>query len=304
MLTLLAILMVPQDQVPAVVKKAELTLASTPEDPAANLVVGKYLAFFRGLYDQAMPHLAKSSDEFLSEVAKRELAGADPVSIGNDWWKGSAEVEVKVMEGLKGISTVSAKKDLASVRGAMKERALHWYAKAWPGIQAPAEREALRAKVLGFLRSPVGKVGALPKQFHDMPGVKNPKGSGADSSLARGRVSLKVAPGASLRAGEFPASPDSKIVLSCYVLSNGTDSLKDTVRVRFFSKKGGITHVGKFATSDHPFWTKLEVEIVAPAGTDHIDLNVFSESTKGELWVDDLSLKIDGKEALQAGSFE
>lgn len=52
------------------VKKAELKLAEKPDDPEANLTLGKYLAFVKGDWEGAIPHLSMGSDAILKAAAE------------------------------------------------------------------------------------------------------------------------------------------------------------------------------------------------------------------------------------------
>ena len=57
----------------AKVQEAQQTLEAQPDDPEANLVLGRYSCFIRGDWETGLPHLARSSDDKLSHVAKMEL---------------------------------------------------------------------------------------------------------------------------------------------------------------------------------------------------------------------------------------
>jgi hypothetical protein len=93
-------------------------LKDKPDDPAANLAVGKYLCFVKGDWAHGGPMLAKSSDPALKKLAERELANpADPAEqreIGDAWW------------------------DLAEATPALHEtlqrRAAYWYRQASPKL--------------------------------------------------------------------------------------------------------------------------------------------------------------------------
>lgn len=54
-------------------------LNKSPNDPAANFVVGSYLCFLRGHWEQGLPYLAKSSDARLKSIAVSELSHASQV---------------------------------------------------------------------------------------------------------------------------------------------------------------------------------------------------------------------------------
>lgn len=66
-------------------------LKANPDDPEASLTVGKYACFFRGLWTENLPLLAKGSDSRLKILAEREIASpSDPeamASIADDWWE-------------------------------------------------------------------------------------------------------------------------------------------------------------------------------------------------------------------------
>ena len=97
-------------------KAAEITLQTSPDDPAANLSVGRYLVA-KGKLDQAIPHFAKGSDPALRAAAEKDVAppkeAADQVQAGNAWWD-AAERE---KEG--------------TFRTAVRERAGKWYESAY-----------------------------------------------------------------------------------------------------------------------------------------------------------------------------
>ena len=89
-------------------REATATLKEKPDDPDANLAVGKYLCLAKGDWDKGLPMLAKGSDEELKTLAEKDIAGADSankrVKLGDDWWRVS------------------------------KERARYWYKQALPGL--------------------------------------------------------------------------------------------------------------------------------------------------------------------------
>ena len=55
------------------VKAAQLTLEKTPDNPAANLVLGKYFSFVKGDWAKGVPMLALGKDEDFSALAKQDL---------------------------------------------------------------------------------------------------------------------------------------------------------------------------------------------------------------------------------------
>lgn len=97
-------------------KEAEATLRTVPEDPAANLALGKYL-LAKGTPERAIPLLAKGSDPALKAAAEKELAapkdGQAQLQAGNAWW----EIAEKEKEG--------------PYRRALQDRARGWYESAY-----------------------------------------------------------------------------------------------------------------------------------------------------------------------------
>ena len=84
------------------------------------------------------------------------------------------------------------------------------------------------------------------------------------------------------------------------MLSDGTDSEADEIR---FYLDGSIS--SKRVPKDTPIWTKISFETDTVGGSfdrGNIEVVVFSKS--GVVFVDDMSVKVDGKEVLQNGGFE
>ena len=76
-----------------------------PDDPAANLTLGKYLCFSRGDWQQGFSRLAKGSDPVLAELASKGLVNPTDAAVqealGDDWWKAS--------EAAKGVAKAEMK---------------------------------------------------------------------------------------------------------------------------------------------------------------------------------------------------
>lgn len=88
------------------------TLQESPGDKEANLEVGRFYAFQLGQWEQALPHLAKSGETDLAELAKADLAeptdAVEQKKLGDRYWS------------------------LGEARGGtegrqLRERARHWY---------------------------------------------------------------------------------------------------------------------------------------------------------------------------------
>jgi len=87
-------------QVRADSAKAREILRTNPDDPEANLVLGKYLALVKQDWDAGLPRLASGSDAALKALAQQELAGPDSldakVALANAWW----DLGEKLKEGM------------------------------------------------------------------------------------------------------------------------------------------------------------------------------------------------------------
>jgi hypothetical protein len=74
----------------AALKNVLQTLATKPEDPAANLEMGQYLCYVKGSWDLGLRFLSTGSDPVLKGLAEKELAnpiaGADKASLADGWW--------------------------------------------------------------------------------------------------------------------------------------------------------------------------------------------------------------------------
>jgi hypothetical protein len=77
---------------PAVAK-----LEKAPNDPDANLAVGRFLCLWRGDWRQGLPLLVKGSDTALKELAAQELSASSDapmqLAMGNAWWDFASKLE-------------------------------------------------------------------------------------------------------------------------------------------------------------------------------------------------------------------
>jgi hypothetical protein len=96
-------------------------LARDPEDAGANLKVGRFRCLYQDDWDEALPRLARGSDEVLRTLAQKDLANpAEPEArkeLGDGWWAAGER-----------------EKDSRPGRLAFGRRALHWYALALPKL--------------------------------------------------------------------------------------------------------------------------------------------------------------------------
>ncbi len=137
----------------AATEGALATLQASPEDPQANLAVGKYYCFFKGDWDRGLRPLASGSDEHLKKLAAGEqgdVSTADAqVAMGNGWW------------------------DLASAsEGVVKEqllrRAAYWYRRALPGLKG-LEKDRVAKRLAGAPEAVAFVPPSAPKEHVPQP---------------------------------------------------------------------------------------------------------------------------------------
>ncbi len=85
-------------------KLAEERLQTDPENPAANIAWGKYLCFFRGEWEQGLPHLAKGNDAALKTAATEDMKAPtkaeEQIAIGDLWWDAAEATKTSDKHGM------------------------------------------------------------------------------------------------------------------------------------------------------------------------------------------------------------
>jgi WD40 repeat protein len=152
-------------------------LKATPDDPDANLVVGKFRCFVQGRWADGMKLLAKGSSPTLKQVAELELAapasGPADVKVADAWW-----------------DIAQAAPD--AEKRAAEARARYWYVRAVPGLMGLA-----RAKV-------EGRLGFTHNNTEYKPGLLT-EFSSKQASVLKGKKA-RIDPVIDFSAGEFAAS--------------------------------------------------------------------------------------------------
>jgi uncharacterized protein (TIGR03067 family) len=108
----------------AQVKEYADALKKDPNDPKANLEMGKYLCLLRGNWDKGLPLLARGSDEDLKALAKKDLqrprSSKTQTAVADAWWLRS-----------------EAEKDPVKLN--FQGRAVYWYEQALPDLTGIAK---------------------------------------------------------------------------------------------------------------------------------------------------------------------
>lgn len=107
------------------------TLRTSPDDPAANSAVGRYLCLVKGDWTAGVPYLLRCSDEKLRQLAELERqadqGGKSLLALADGWWA--------VGESESGLAKANARR-----------RAADWYLLALPdldGLRAAAARKRI-----------------------------------------------------------------------------------------------------------------------------------------------------------------
>ena len=103
------------------VARAANYLKDHPDDPRANLTVGRFLCFFRDMWGEGLPLLAKGSDKTLADLANKDISHPAntlaQMQLADTWW------------------SLPDSKD--APRKQSRQRAAHWYEQALPQLTDP-----------------------------------------------------------------------------------------------------------------------------------------------------------------------
>jgi hypothetical protein len=107
---------------------ARAALESDASNPEANLAVGRFLAFTKGDWHQAIPYLALGSDAQLKDLARQELQSpaspADQLKLGEQWWDLAETIEDP------------------EAANRVRARAAEWYSNALPRLTGLTKAKA------------------------------------------------------------------------------------------------------------------------------------------------------------------
>lgn len=278
--------------------KALEKLDKNPDDPEANLVAGKYKAFVLGDYKEGMAFLVKSSDKTLKTLAEHELdpkhtvSGLQKVGMGDEW-------------------VLAARKFPALFR-IFYDRASHWYIAGWPELgDFWKEKTREQGLKLAAARPSGGPRKAIPSKWTTNAGAA----TALDGTIARtGSYSIKLPAGDpkvpnsenGIQSDLIPIPFDGKEVeFSAYVLTDKTEGQTDQLYVSFFDRIGSLLLISAVKVPpDLPFWNRIGGKVKTPEGATGLRIGTVVRSKKGAGWVDDVSVKIDGKEIAKNPSFE
>jgi len=139
----------------ATLRPALEKLKSTPDDPVANLAVGKYRCFTQNRWDDGLKHLAKGEDAALRAVAELDVktprtGTPEDAKLADAWWE-------------------YAQAAPADAQWAAQVRTRYWYAKTVPGLSG-----LNKARAEGRLGITVGTVEYRPGLLCEFTAPKQP----------------------------------------------------------------------------------------------------------------------------------
>lgn len=288
MIMLLA-LMVPQVRSEDM-KRAEAILASKPEDPEANLTLARWNVA-QDDWTKALPFFAKAKDDALRLAAEREIKGGetgyDAVEIADIWVKASEKSPV--------------------LRILLREHALFQYGRGWDALNDPFTRNRLREKIsaltviVGGQAKNTRVVGWHANADLKMDMILDT--SRSHSGRASAKIIAKPIEYLVLANDPLPAVAGKTYEASGWVLQDEGAAAVNLI-VKFTNAAGDQILADAAATPpDRPVWTKTQKTLVCPVGASKIQVQVWG-SKGAAVWVDDISLKCDGKDLLQNGGFE
>lgn len=186
------------------------------------------------------------------------------------------------------------------------EKANEWWAKGWPELDA-VWKDKTRENLKKIFATPAP---ARALTVGDWKSVDKMVASGerVHSGMSAAKISFpKGNEGSWLHMlkweGQLPAGVQ-EVVVTAWVLSDGTNNVNDDMKPHLVGPNGEIIYsTGTPIPMDFPLWKKLEVKVPAKGA---VRLHLFFEfqSRLGTVYVDDVSIKADGKELLTNGGFE
>jgi formylglycine-generating enzyme required for sulfatase activity len=196
-------------------QKTAATLAEKPDDPAANLAMGRHLCFVQGDWEQGLPMLVKGGDATLKDLAAKSLANptdaAGQSGLGDAWWtaaeaaKGANKSELqiasrywyaKALPALTGLAKVKVEQRLQSLSGAVTKTLKGPKLSAVPA-KAPfsaQEAKALQVAWAKQLRMPVAFQNRSGMALMLIPPGEFSMGSSDEQIAAAVDVASKLSP--------------------------------------------------------------------------------------------------------------
>lgn len=151
------------------------TLDEKPDDPAANLLLGKHFCFVAGQWEEGFAYLAKLEDKTIQELATASLADPqtpnEQTALADLWWSKAER------------PTILSKREIQFV-------ALHWYQLAQPKLDGLAKARVDKRITDGqdvlksFATTGSGQVRAMPSRLSGKAAGNLPKPAAAAAAVS------------------------------------------------------------------------------------------------------------------------
>lgn len=185
------------------------------------------------------------------------------------------------------------------------DKANEWWAKGWPNLDQ-FWKDKTRANLLKIYAGP--NVAGRP--LRDWAQGQFAKADVASTCVHSGAGAMRILPQkTNIGLAEAVTLPlkltaAKECVVSFWSLSSGTDG-GETAVLHVYDAKGKEVATGVFSIpSDTPVWTKVQTTVTLPPGAERANFIYLTSSKTGTIYVDDLSVKLDGKETARDGGFE
>lgn len=189
-------------------------------------------------------------------------------------------------------------------RAELIDAALDCYAKAWPDLD-PLWKTKLRENVRRICAGPQGNRVMPVGDWKPDQAVLSGELVHAGASSAKITMYKDGATRLQLTAAVLLPADSKMLEVTAWVLSDGTNAAIDGLQVQVDDGTGKILAApGAMIDPDFPVWRKLAHSIEVPKGGKRATLIFVFSSSKGIVYVDDVSAKCDGRELLKNGGFE
>lgn len=262
----------------------------TPEDSTA---VGKFFCFVKGNWSDGLKALSVGKDEGLKDAATKDLAGADSPD---------AQIALAEVWGAIGKKNPGA-----------KERSLHWYKKAWPGLKG-VTRERIRNNFKELSQRGTKENKKLPADWIFWSRQGAVLGEVKEITLEEGVSpsggrSLKMTPGAwIITSKRVPMRPNVEYTVSFWIMTDSVPTLEGNA---FAMGIGGAdpaktSEIGFDVALDQPWWEKMTKTFTAPDFATSAGFNMRISFKEGKIWLDDITITPadDRTDVMENGSFE
>jgi hypothetical protein len=267
---------------PTEVRSAMKKLEASPDDSAANLSVGLYLLAQKD--ERWLAHVGKCSDRDVRKAFDEEIEALKGDKYVN--WSATGDAWLTAAKKLK--------------KPVLQEHGVECLARAWERADA-SDKVVMRVRLSKIAAPPDGyeKAGPPGSPAGWSP-FEAPWGASVDSRFARtGRCSVKLLPVKEYSSAEslkIPVIPGKPCVLSAWVFAQDVDQAGD-LNLSFRDASGKkLDKPSVIVPGDSPFWRRIEVRCEVPAQAAWVLVRLDIKFTHGAIWMDDVSVALDGKD--------